>query len=792
MGTSLYDLYQQEQEEQQKVGPRRDLAPAPPRSLYDQFQAEQAPAPRPGILTRTADAVKGLGRAVVSDPIGTAKSIGSGVVKTGADLAALGTDPTALQRMFVEEGADPRKTAVRAANAGSLLLPAAGRAVGMGIKGIAAADIAAGAGLGAANTPDDPGVGALLGAGMTGASYLGGALRGPRAAPEPPQLGPRAPVRRTARGVEPKPVPMNTFVDEPIIDQLRKRPIMDEVFDAPNPNPAPVASGPMPEGYAMRELGPQLDPAGSDGLNRVAQRYGLFNDEARAALQRRPVADRIFDQPNPNPAPAAVGEFPDGYAMRDIGPQLDPAGSEGLNRAVARSGLVGKDAVDVLMRRDLPSPFDAPNPAPAPASRRSFPEGFTTGAADDVRFRLEGASEAEASLLPKLTAARAAAEKAQQALDRAPAITKGPNAGNKPAGLVRAAENRAAALRELEAQLESAQSAAQAQRDALAKMGGEAPAPVAQGRPQPAASAAPPVRQVEPPAPLTPRASAVPTDAPPVTPRVTPAPEAVTPPMTAPITDPMTPPRNVAAPDNIAPAAPATTPATPTATTPVAPAAAPAVASAPEVPGGRPKSTRQSPPKDGSYLNWRTITDPDAPLGKPTLDRIQALAAKMEPELAAARGKTTMAAQYDEALKTKVIRELFDDPLTVDRQKLKNLSGAQITAVKEVLGENQRMAKMVADEVASGKLSPEDMALAMQRIDQLDNASAEALLVVQQEGSQRGRDLGFLAQQAKLSTDPNVWLVRAQKALGNQPMSADIMTEVRRLAQAATDACKLG
>jgi hypothetical protein len=806
------------------IQPRRRAGAAPPAPAPDDDPFAIV-RPRPRVSAQRADAIVpfvdgflgGTGKAITAGAGTAVRKLFQGDERPIPDIyRQLKGDVDEREQAFAEDNPGVvtglnivggitgavTSPAIRAANAimpfgkASFGARAASNAV-MGAAGGAVADASNAESLGEVpgRLMRGGGFGAVGGAGL-GALFEGGARVLARSVPEPPQLGPRAPVRRTARGVEPKPVPMETFVDEPILNQLRKRPIMDEVFDAPNPNPAPVASGPMPEGYAMRELGPQLDPAGSDGLNRVAQRYGLFNGDAMATLQRRPVADRIFDQPNPNPAPAATGAFPEGYAMREIGPKLDPAGSEGMNRAVARSGLVDKDAVDVLMRRGQPDPFVTPRPDPAPASRRAFPEGFTTGAADDARFRLEGASEVEAGLLPKLAAAREAAKKAQAALDRAPLLTKGPNAGGKPAGLVRAAENRAAALRELEAQLESAQSAANAQREVLAKLSGEGAAPVAPGKPQPAASAVPPVREAAPPAPLTPRASAVPTDAPPVTPRVTPEAAPVTPASTA--ADNVAP-RNAIVPDNMPPAAPVATrevepppPATPPATgatDPVAVGSMPKAAEAatPELPGGRP----QLPPSTRGEVNWKTWLDPESPGAKSVEARLQE-AAPAE-TVKAARGYESMNATYARSLAA--AKELVDDNglQTLDAKKVRAFverhGEAAIPALKRVATENASVMDQAAKAMNNPLASADEVAAATRVYESAMRQTDELLGNIVQEQARTGRSLNALKIQTKLSTDPDTWLIHAKRALGDKPMSDEMMANVRRLAREAADAC---
>jgi hypothetical protein len=811
----------------QSVGPRRSLVSAPEPSR----PAPQPPverAPRADAVVPLADGFLGGLGSTIAAGAGTAvrKLLQGDDRPLGEVFRQLKGDVDSRGAAFARDNPKTSMGLTIGGGIGGAILTPAGRAIntilpaGTGSVGARATNNAIQGALGggvasAADTnSDDPllvragrGVlfGAVGGAGLGGLMEGGGKLGGKllagmkSAEPELPQLGPRAPVRRTVtkRGATGAPATnVAAIADADVLAQVRKRPNMGEVFDSPNPNPAPVANGPMPDGFAMRELGPQLDPAGSDGLNRVAQRYGLFNDEAMQSLQRRPVADRIFDQPNPNPAPAAVGEFPDGYAMRDIGPKLEPAGSEGLNRAVARSGLIEPDALEVLTRRGQPDPFVGPRADPAPASRRSFPEGFTTGTADDVRFQLEGASAAEAALLPKLTTAREAARKAQEALDRAPLITKGPNAGAKPAGLVRVAEQRQAALRELEAQLESARGAAKTQRDELARLGAESPAVAPTTRPQPAASAAPPVREAAPaPTPLAPRASAAPSTI-------------IEPPIIGnnPAQNAQLPAQNVRSTLDIPPTAPAPTRGlTPNAGTDAAGAAVSRQGATIGQDAAMPNTTATGattgavdpparpalPPSERGEVNWRTWLDTDAPGAKSVEARLREAAAPEQ--VKAARGYESMNATYARA--TALAKELVDDNglQTIDAKKVRALvdqhGEAAIPALRKVAVDNAKVMADAARVLNDPLASADDVLRATQVLDSATRQTDELLGSIVNEQARAGRSLNALKIQAKLSSDPDLWMVHAKRALGDQPMTDDIMAQVRRLAREASEAC---
>ncbi|MFN8996008.1 MAG: hypothetical protein ACK5X3_20405, partial [Pseudomonadota bacterium] len=154
------------------VAPRRD-------TLATHIRNTTAPE-RPSLLSRVGAAAKALGTQVVEDPVGTAKGIGRGLAQNVSDLAAftpVGLTMGMPQRIAAEEGGDARRVGVRAAGAGSLLLAPGMRAMGAPAAAVLGADYLASAGLGAAQTPDDPAVGAVLGAGMNAAMNAPAAMR---------------------------------------------------------------------------------------------------------------------------------------------------------------------------------------------------------------------------------------------------------------------------------------------------------------------------------------------------------------------------------------------------------------------------------------------------------------------------------------------------------------------------------------------------------------------------------------------------------------------------------------
>lgn len=134
-------------------------------------------------------------------------------------------------------------------------------------------------------------------------------------------------------------------------------------------------------------------------------------------------------------------------------------------------------------------------------------------------------------------------------------------------------------------------------------------------------------------------------------------------------------------------------------------------------------------------------------------------------------------------------KEVVADPLRIDHNKLKGLSGAQIVGLRRVVGENTRVMEGLSKAIESGQLTPDEVKVASDMIDRASVSTNEVLGAIVRETAQTARDLGFLRQMAKLSTDPEAWIVRGKKMLGDRPMTDRMMTEIRRLAKEAADAC---
>lgn len=185
-------------------------------------------------------------------------------------------------------------------------------------------------------------------------------------------------------------------------------------------------------------------------------------------------------------------------------------------------------------------------------------------------------------------------------------------------------------------------------------------------------------------------------------------------------------------------------------------------------------------PRD--YLNFAKFG-----LDKATEARLRDNVAELHAAGAVDKGYASFAEQRAQA--NKFARDLVANPLQIDQAKLKNLSGAQIVGLRRVVGENTKTMEGLSKAIESGQLSPDEIKTASDMLDRAATSTNEALSTIVRETAQTARDLGFLRQMAKLSTDPEVWIVRAKKMLGDRVMPDKVMIEIRRLAREAADAC---
>jgi GGDEF domain-containing protein len=167
--------------------------------------------------------------------------------------------------------------------------------------------------------------------------------------------------------------------------------------------------------------------------------------------------------------------------------------------------------------------------------------------------------------------------------------------------------------------------------------------------------------------------------------------------------------------------------------------------------------------------------------------RVRAAVEKGRAEGTIDKGKKTFAEQRAEA--EAFAKKLVANPLDIDRNKLKNLSGAEIVGLHTVVGENTKIIEATSRAINSGELSPAELADAHSVLDRANKSTNEALATIVREKAETARGLGFFRQVARQSTDPEVWLVHAKKMLGDKPMSDAVMLKIRKLAEEATNAC---
>jgi diguanylate cyclase (GGDEF)-like protein len=239
-----------------------------------------------------------------------------------------------------------------------------------------------------------------------------------------------------------------------------------------------------------------------------------------------------------------------------------------------------------------------------------------------------------------------------------------------------------------------------------------------------------------------------------------------------------------AADGDAAPAGPITTPSAPAPRDELAFLAAHATEAPSVMPGG--SRPRLAGPTPGGLVNLAKF-GLDAPLE----DRLRAKVTELAADgTLGPKHYQSFADQHAEA--KAFARELVADPLSIDQNKLRNLTGAQIVGLHELVAENTALAEAASRALARGELTPEETTAAQRVLDRADGATTEALQAIVRERSQAGRTLGFLRQVAQNTLDPDVWAVKAQQLAGDIPLGDEVLADIRRLAREAADACAGG
>jgi len=199
-------------------------------------------------------------------------------------------------------------------------------------------------------------------------------------------------------------------------------------------------------------------------------------------------------------------------------------------------------------------------------------------------------------------------------------------------------------------------------------------------------------------------------------------------------------------------------------------------------------------PADKPFLNWRRLgVDPSKPDVLSTsvaslVDQKMQDPAFVE-KLKLMRGKTTFTAMGQAARNSQAILAIGADPKLIDPKKIGRLHDGQIHALGEVMQDNAAMLVAVSEEIHGGQLSPDDLKLAYEKKDMLEEAMSNSLLLIQRERSGAGRTLGSLRQTATMTLSPAYWLVKAQQVMGDTPMTGTVQARILKLIQEAADAC---
>lgn len=132
---------------------------------------------------------------------------------------------------------------------------------------------------------------------------------------------------------------------------------------------------------------------------------------------------------------------------------------------------------------------------------------------------------------------------------------------------------------------------------------------------------------------------------------------------------------------------------------------------------------------------------------------------------------------------------LLEDPLSIDPTKLGRLTGAEIEGLKLVVGENAATMEAASRVMNDPAASADAIAQATELFEKAEQTTDQALSKIVTETAQTARSLGYMRNIAKHSLDPEVWLVQAKRMLGDAPMTDEVMTNIRRLAREAAEAC---
>lgn len=137
-----------------------------------------------------------------------------------------------------------------------------------------------------------------------------------------------------------------------------------------------------------------------------------------------------------------------------------------------------------------------------------------------------------------------------------------------------------------------------------------------------------------------------------------------------------------------------------------------------------------------------------------------------------------------------IVNELLaNDPKALSPAAAGKLSGEELLARRDVVNQNDQLIGDLSKSIESGQLSPEEHEQASQLLNKAVEHNDALLSDLVTGSSQKGRDLNLLRRMANTSLDADVWMVQAKRMLGDQPMTDDVMSSVRKLVNAAKEAC---
>jgi hypothetical protein len=195
------------------------------------------------------------------------------------------------------------------------------------------------------------------------------------------------------------------------------------------------------------------------------------------------------------------------------------------------------------------------------------------------------------------------------------------------------------------------------------------------------------------------------------------------------------------------------------------------------------------------------------PLGTPVARRGPLLnprgfAEELQPGLAEAeraltdkgvtKTKLTFAEQRAEAQRARQALAADLGVSVLDVEPKTRMSGPEILRLKEKAG--ALMDQITGyDKLLADPATPAARKAGIAKFREAATGERDRLLEgVIRASSQTGRDLGFLRQVAQRTLDPDVWMLHAKKALGDRPLTDELVADLHRYVREAAEACAKG